>query len=239
MNNVIKKHIFINENIIRDFINNNELRFFKHKKYILNDMLCCPKGFYIKFYDWDSSVLLKQYKIANTIKHHNTIDYICYFECEFDILQYFSFGNIIYNEYICDISVLLTNYYDYIDIKNINKNLLLQIIYYIYYLFFNYKIGFYHLNLNNLYYKNVFRKTTITYKIYSQVYTIKTREILKFDDFEHYYQVEELTKIDFINLYNNINNILLMSGNKYSINFDINADYNNVLNDIIKFINNK
>lgn len=146
--NVSKKHIYINDIEIRDFLNNHDLRFFKHQKYLLNKMLDIDSGFYVKLFSWDSTILLNSYEITNKIKHINIVKPLCYFEYESDIIDYLN--NTKFNEFE-ESSVIISKYYSPVLEKIFEKDVLLQIILLLYFVFFKYSIGFQEINIDNIY----------------------------------------------------------------------------------------
>ena len=129
---VLKKHIYINDIEMCELVNNNDLRFFKHQKYLLNKMLDTNNGFYVKYCTWDSNILLNDFELCNKIKHINVIKPLCYFEFEDDIIDYLENTHLRQYE---ELSVIISEYYDPVKENMENKVILLQIILLLHYIF--------------------------------------------------------------------------------------------------------
>jgi len=176
---ISKRHLFIDDIKLRDLVNNHELRFFKRRKHLLNKLLDQNNGFIIKTCSWDNTYLLKDYEITNKIKHPNVIKHYCYFETEFDIIYYLTSEN--HQEE--DLAVIISPYYPK---RNLDNNIIRQTILLLYLLFYEHHINFKTIDVNNILINDHYRQQTIKYNILGNVYSIKTNNIIIFDNFEHH-----------------------------------------------------
>lgn len=202
---ISRRHLFIDDIKLRDFVNNHELRFFKHRKYLLNKLLDQNNGFIIKTCSWDYTYLLKDYEITNKIKHPNVIKHYCYFETEFDIIDYFTSEN---NKEE-DLAVIISPYYPKV---NLDNKSIRQIILILYLLFYEYHINFKTIDVNNILISDNYRQQTIKYNILGKVYEIKTHNIIIFDNFEHHFIDNNIDKL--------FENIFIITGEYISYHND-------------------
>lgn len=185
---VLKKHIYINDIEMRELVNNNDLRFFKHQKYLLNKMLDTNNGFYVKHFTWDSNILLNDFELCNKIKHINVIKPLCYFEFEDDIIDYLENTNLRQYE---ELAVIISEYYDPVKENIKNKVILLQIILLFHHIFFNFKICFKDINIDNIYFQNLDKPKNVKYNFLNQSFRIQTQNIVIFDDFYNSFKTDD------------------------------------------------
>jgi len=145
-------------------------------------MLDTNNGFIVKIDSWDYNTLLNDYEICNKIKHVNVMKPFCYFEFEFDILSYLD-DNKNHNEMFEDISVIISPYYIHVRDFLTDKSVILQIIYFLYMIFFKHGIGFKKINIDNIYIDVVDRPKNIKYVFNDVSLSVKTKHIVIFDDF--------------------------------------------------------
>jgi len=185
---VLKKHIYINDVEMCELVNNNDLRFFKHQKYLLNKMLDTNNGFYVKYFTWDSNILLNDFELCNKIKHVNIIKPLCYFEFEDDIIDFLQNTNFRKNE---ELSVIISEYYDPVKENIENKFILLQIILLLHYIFFNFNVCFKEINIDNIYIKKLNKPKNVKYNFLNQSFRIQTENIVIFDDFYNSFKTND------------------------------------------------
>jgi hypothetical protein len=220
---ICKHHIFIDDVRLRDFVNNHDLRFFKHQKYLLNKMLDLNDGFTIKLDTWDANTLRNDYELCHKIKHINVIKPLCYFEFEFDILDYFETGKYSVKQYE-DISVVISEYFKPIYHDN---NIFKQIIYVLFYIFYKYNISFPNINITNIYTYHVDKSKTIRYNIKERLFIIKTNEIVVLDDFANSFKTDDVNI-----LLSNIYDICKFFGKNFNKSYEDPLD---ILNDLLFF----
>jgi hypothetical protein len=185
---ILKTHIYIDDIRMRDLVNDNDLRFFRHQKQVLNKMLDTDNGFIVKIDSWDYNTLLNDYEICNRIKHINIMKPFCYFEFEFDILFYLGHTN---KDEFEDISVIISPYFQPVQNFLQDKHVILQIINFMYVLFFKHGIGFKNFNIENIYVNIIERPKTIKYNFNDVSYSLKTNNVVIFDDFCNSYRTTD------------------------------------------------
>lgn len=235
--NIDKYHIILDNNKILDLYHNDDLRFFKKKKQILNDITKQTSGIIIKISSWDYSYIKHDYIMSNKINHKNFIKHYCYFEYEEDILNYLSSNTL--EEIYEHSSIIISPYH--IPINKFDFNLLDKLNYYncikqiilaLYHLYFNSKIQFKNIILDNLYIDYHVDKQKLKYKIQNDEYIIKTNYIIKFDNFIYSEIITNMTTLQYKYLYTNIENILKNIPNPKIYNLD------NIIDSIDEFNNN-
>lgn len=231
MYDITEKHLYVDDDIIRDLVNNNDLRFFKHKKYLLNSLLCAPDGLRIKACSWDCNVLFNIYEICSKIHHANIPIYFCYFECEFDIFSYVSSEDI---ENMNDIAVVISPNYCKCEMEVDTTEAVLQLVYLLYLLLFKHGIGFHTVNIHKIFCNHIGRRTRIKYHIFDQCFQVTTKYVMIFDNFLYSYKVTDIENSDIQNLYSNI--MLIFTAWDMTIQFDRQLNHLDVLKQIHDFL---
>ena len=206
--NIDKYHIMIDNNKILDLYHNDDLRFLKKQKNMLNDIINQTSGVIIKLSSWDFPYIKHDYIMSNKINHINFIKHNCYFEYEEDILNYLSSNTL---EEIYEHSAIVISPY-HIPFNNFDLNLLdensfynciEQIILALYHSYFNCNIQFKNIILDNIYIDYHINKKKIKYKIGNNEYTIQTNYIIKLDNFIYSEIITDIN-LSYKNLYSNI-----------------------------------
>lgn len=216
-NKELEFHIHINDRRWRELMNNEDLRFFKHGKTMLNDVLKNNDGNILRIGSWDSIKLMQDYTFSKRCKHINLIKYNCYFEYEMDIVNYLCYESNESNEYpedqIYESAVIIKPYFtplkEFCD-KDVNENasLLKQILLTMFLLFFKYHIGFENIDLNNMSVKKEIRLQNIVYDIGNKCLSIKSKNIVKIDEYRNMVQFHNLNANEYKTLNKNIKNVL-------------------------------
>ena len=220
-------HIYIDYNKIIELINNKDLRFFKHKKYLLFYLLnYIDTGLYIYTCSWDLSYLKNAYELSKNINNKNFIKYLCYFEYEEDIIEYLS-G--IKNNNDENKSVIILPYFrNFLDYKLEKSDLIeciKQIILIIYTALFKYNIIYTDLSIDNI--LIIYKKKRKTFKINNKKYTVNGYNII-FNDFININQVKDSSNISFDIIYQFYTSIVYIME-------QLNKNYN--IGDFLSFLN--
>lgn len=231
MYDIIEKHLYLEDDVIRDLVNNNDLRFFKHKKHLLNSLLCAYDGLCVKACSWDCNILLKSYELCNKIHHANIPTYFCYFECEFDIFAYMLAEDV---EHMNDIAVIVSPNYQKCEFDVDRSQKVLQLVYLLYFLLFQHGIGFHTINVNKIYCNHIGRKSRIKYHMFDKCFQIATTHVVIFDNFLYSYKVTNVENSDIQNLYSNI--LLIFATWDISIHFDRKSNHLDLLQQISDFL---
>jgi len=210
-----KYHLFVSKHKWSELMNQDDLRFLKCKKNILDILMKENNGIIMKLSTWDSPILKHDYVISNKVKNINFVRHYCYFEYEEDIIKFLCADE--YDEDIDDIyndsAIILTPYYKEIqyymnDKKNIDSIIIKQIILALYSALFTDNIEFKKIDINNIYLEFVDKPFTIHYKLGENSLSMKTNKIVKIDAFSNSEIVYTHEKHNFKQLYINIISIL-------------------------------
>lgn len=183
--NIIKQyHIYVDKCKWLDFVNNDNLRFLKHKKYLLNKLSQQNDGIIMKLSSWNISVLKDEFLQVTKLKHENFIEPICYFEYEEDIINFLCNheDDVDTND---ESAVIIMPYYQNILKTDLNQQSLntciKQIVLALYTLLFVYGVNLTHIDLNNVYIHNVNKPVKLKYKLADSTFCIRSNYIVKLD----------------------------------------------------------
>lgn len=210
--NELEYHIYIDDRKWRDLMNNEDLRFFKHSKTMLNNIFKQNNGNILRIGSWDSYQLSKDYKISKKYKHLNLVKYDCYFEYEMDIIHYLCNDDEYPEDDMDDVAVLMKPYLT--PLKECNESLLemgmllKQIILIVFFMFFKYRVGFHNISLNNISIKKYNKIQNVTYDLGHKCYSIKSRNVVKIDEYRNIEIYNTLTDKEYKKLNENIKDIL-------------------------------
>jgi len=182
-----------------DLYYNTDLRFFKHSGNCLSDLLKCKEGHLLKIDSWDNYVLKDAYTRSKKLKHINLVKYICYFEYEEDIIDYLTNDEQDANEHN---AIVIRPYYKSFDECPDSVNIIKQIILFFYTALYTLKVEFG--DISEIYIDEQDKVKKISYVINGIHYEIKSKYIVKFDDFENMTVVKEIDYICYNMLYINI-----------------------------------
>lgn len=205
-------HIFIHDRKWRELMNNNDLRFFKRSKTMLNNVLKNDNGHILRIGSWDSLKLAKDYTRSKKYKHINLMKYDCYFEYEMDIIHYLCNDNVYPKDDIDEVSVIIKPYFT--PIKEFTCNvfdmvmLLKQILLIIFFMFFKHRVGFQNICLDNISVRKYNTKHNITYDIGNKCFVVKSKNIIKIDEYRNIKQYNSLKREEYEELNKNVKNVL-------------------------------
>lgn len=197
-----------------DLFNEDDLRFLKHKKNVLYDLRDNKYGVILKIGSWDYPYLKHEYVISNKIKHVNFVKPYCYFEYEEDIINFLCKDEFDdkYNDVEVDTAITISPFYKSILHISLNVEIIKQIILSLYVAFFVYKIQLKCINIQNVYIEEKMKAYNLNYKL-NRIYTLKSRQILKIDDFCCAELMDEYTNKAYKQLYTTIINVLQQLNN--------------------------
>lgn len=223
MSDIVKYHIYVPCYKWKEFVNNDDLRFFKHRKHILQHLHeCKDTGITIKLSSWDYLYLKNAYITGNKIKHPNFVRPICYFEYEEDIVKYLTPYDVS-NKKHQENAVILTPYYKpfllhhEVDLQQCIKQIILSM----YMAFYEYDILFFHVSIDDVYIQHNHKQQKIKYKINDKQYTIPSNYVVKMDEFVNMCQVNTKTYRDNFHFYGSILYILEQINEKYNVEYII------------------
>lgn len=219
---IFRKNIHIPVTKWRDLMNNQDLRFFDHKKHLLLTTSREFEGYVIKIKSWDETSIRNDYDILKKIKHQNIIIPICYFEYEGDILKYLSD-----EEYdICtdegnfeETSVLIRKYYPSLEHCDVllNHEIYHQIVLCMFNLLVVHKIRMNHLNISHIFFENSFiKRNTLKYNLFSKQYIVQSKKIVKIE-LENIEILDTIEQKHFRELYSQLIDILQNIQCRYNI----------------------
>lgn len=187
IDNEIDFHIAVTEQKWKEMIYNEDLRFFKHRKNILNELLKY-NTVVLRVGSWNSPKLLKDYDKSRKISHSNLMRYICYFEYEMDIIHYLC-NDIDYPEdSIDELAIIIKPFFEPIIGVEMQINpfiILKQIILTVFVLFYKHNIGFNSIHFDNIYIKKYNQNKILSYDIGETVFNIKTTHVIKIDEYRN------------------------------------------------------
>ena len=226
-NNQVEYLIFISDRKLREMMNNEDLRFFKHSKMMLNSVLNNDNGNILRIDSWDSMNLAKDYKKSKKYKHINLIQYDCYFEYEMDIIHYLCNDCEFPKDEMNETSVIIRPYYiPIIEFQGDDYDmvvLLKQILLTIFLMFFKYHIGFQNINLDNICVKQCNKLHNIAYVIGTKCFSVKSKNIIKIDEYRNIKKHNSLNQEEYGELNKNVKKVLEQFDKIYQISnlFDI------------------
>lgn len=210
--NELEYHIYINDRKWREMINNEDLRFFKHRKTMLHDVLKNNNGNVLRIGSWNSLKLARDFTLSQKYKHVNLAKYDCYFEYEMDIIHYLCNEHEYPEDEMDELAVIIKPYLT--PIKEFQNNdmdmalLLKQVLSIVFLMFFKYRVGFENINLNNVCVKKENKLHNIVYDIGNICFTIKSKNIVKIDEYRNMVRYKSLNESEYKQLNKNIKNIL-------------------------------
>jgi hypothetical protein len=177
----IKKfQLYVHKQKWAELFNQDDLRFLKHKKYILHDLQHDLYGVILKSSSWNYPSLKHDYVVSHRIKNIHFVKHHCYFEYEEDVIKFLCTDD--YDEENEDINtdcaIIISPYYKNIMHIALNHAIVKQIILSFYVALLAYKVQFKSININDMYIDEKMKQCTIKYKL-SKPYTLKTNTILK------------------------------------------------------------
>jgi hypothetical protein len=234
-----KYHAHVEKHKWAELMNQDDLRFLKCTKNILDILLHQHNGIIIKLSTWDSPILKHDYIISKKIKNVNFVKHYCYFEYEEDIFKFLcsdKYDEDIYNETAIIISPYYKNITEVLN-SELNAVIIKQIILALYSALFVHYIEFKKIDIHNIYVESTNKPFTIRYKIGDNSLNIKTNHIVKIDAFSTSEIVYIHEKHNYKQLYINIIDILeQFNSNELSnlINFvkDFIGNTENIVNPI-------
>lgn len=234
--NELEYHIFINDRKWRDMMNNEDLRFFKHNKMLLNNVFQNDNGHVLRIGSWDSLKLANDYTRSKKYKHINLTDYECYFEYEMDIIHYLCNDNEYPMDDMNEVAVIIKPYF--ISINDFHCNdlemiaLLKQILLTVFLMFFKYRIGFQNICFDNIGVKKYNKKHNIVYDIGHKSYSVKSKNIIKIDEYRNIKKYNSLNHEEYKELNKNVKKVLEQFNKIYQIYniFDIKNNEKEITN---------
>lgn len=207
------------------------------------------EGLVLKLGTWDNNIIFNDYNIGKELEKINGfIKYICYMECEDNILNLF-LEHKLYSDFTnSDSSIIITPYYKY-NINNYKwnydntydlRNCIKQIILSYYSAYYNLKIVFNNSNINNILINILKRKKDIVYNILDNDIKIKNCFIeIVINDFENCEKINNINNKYYYNvIYCNLISIIDQFNNSKIINLDNVKNYlSNLLNNLPEPIN--
>jgi hypothetical protein len=180
-------HIATTDQKWNDMLHNEDLRFFKHKKNVLNELLKNPSVI-LKVGSWNSPALLKDFEKSRKFRHPNLMKYICYFEYEMDIIHYLCNDDVYPEDAMEELSIIIKPFFEPIvgiEMQNQPCLILKQILLSVFVLFFKHNTVFYNISFENIFIKRYKYRKTILYDIGNTCFTIKTKDVIKIDEFRN------------------------------------------------------
>ena len=233
-------HVIIDKSKVLDLYHNEDLRFFKKQKQMIYDISNETSGVILKISSWNHPYLKHDYLLSTKIKHKNFIKHYCYFEYEEDIMAYLS--DISDEEQYEHNAIIISSYHipaSKFDFNIMNKqnyyDCIKQIILALYHAYFNCRVQFADIFLDNIFIDYQINDTKIKYTLCQDDYVIKTNHVIKIDAFIHSEIILEFFPYHYKRLYTNIENIL----NRFPSIFDISKiidtvhDFNNNSDNIV------
>lgn len=232
MSNIIKYHIHVPCDKWREFINNSDLRFFKYKKHLLNDLLSTKQdGVIVTMISWNYKYLKDAYALSNQIKHTNFANYLCYFEYEEDIIQYLCpYDTVDKNE---ETAVLITaahKMFMKLDLERYELyEVIKQILLSLYLAFCEYNLCFPYISIDNICIEYVHKPSKIKYKVNDKKYIVESKLIVKIDEFVNTRRIykTQTTFYDIYMFYTSVVSVLQQISEKY--------DITNIVNFVLDF----
>lgn len=226
--NIYSYHLYVSSDKWKTLMKNEDIRFFKHKKNLLNDLNACKEtGITMKISSWNYMNLKNDYLLSNKIIHPNFVRQLCYFEYEDDIMKYLdaSYDTGGYksseNDITEECAVVIAPYYKSIMQYELNytKDCVKQIILSLYTLFFHYNILLTDLSIDNIYIQN--KTAKLEYELNDKKYHINTSHVVKIDSFASVECFKVSDKLKMYYLYGVIIDILKQFNKKYDIGYII------------------
>jgi|LakMenE01Jun11ns_1017448.scaffolds.fasta_scaffold9959347_13 hypothetical protein len=236
MNLQIQKYcLHVNKHNWADLINQDDLRFYKSKKNILNILTNDRNGVMLKISTWNHPILKHDYFMSKKIKNINFVQHHCYFEYEEDIIKFLCAHE--YDKDIEDINndsaVILSPYYSSILHIPLNSSIVKQIILSLYTALFTYYIQFQKIDINNIYVEKTDKIVGIHYKLENPQY-VNTNHVVKIDEFSNSEMLYKHEQHNFKQLYTNIVSILEQFKSNHLINvIEFVKDFNTTTNHVV------
>ena len=227
--NFDKYHIYVVKTKWLELFNNEDIRFFLHSKFLLNDLIENYTGHVIKISSWDLYDLRTEYELSKKCKHPNLVRYNCYFEYEEDIINY-----LCDHQDFCDLhqdsAIIIHPYYTPLW-YDIDLNILKQIIFTLYTLLYKFKIELKSINMMNIFMEERQNSLNIKYIINEYKLQLNSKNVIKIDEYSNAVVVKHIDENNEKQLVSNISNILLqinseISSRLYKI---VNKNRNNLL----------
>ena len=233
-----KYHIYVENTRWMEMMNLDDLRFFLHRKNLLNDLIENDNGIMIKITSWDDYDLREEYELSNKINHPNLFKNLCYFELEEDIINFLCLHPE-HPELHQDSAIIISKYYRGLW-YDVDINILKQIIYTLYTLLFHFKIELKSINMKNIYVDETARMIKIKYKIDKYSHELKTKNVVKIDEHSNSVKIGKNDKIEdrhCMKLLDNIHDILLQINTSASREICTLIRYNRDVFEFLEIVN--